>query len=55
MDANLDALDALVENGSMHKRRMSVAAIVWIFLAIAALALGAGLALMPGIAERIQL
>lgn len=53
--STIDALDALVENGSVHKRRMSIAAIIWIFLAIAALALGAGFALIPDVAAHVQL
>lgn len=54
--ADIDALDALIENGSVHpKFHIGTAGWIWIFLAIATIALGAGFAFIPGIVARIQL
>lgn len=49
-------MDQMTPNPTRHKPRLlSIAGWVWIFLAIAALALGAGFALIPDVAAHVQL
>lgn len=55
MTSDLNPIDVLSGGDLRPRWHIGTAGWIWIFLAIATIAMGAGFALIPNIAERIQL